>query len=134
MNEEYQRPLTSEQIPDPCRYFGLFQHLSLAILENLYECIVCEPHALKALSNSYRPLFTSVTKTLLFFDYKVNGSFERRRVGAASNRTPPNVENHTFLVSPLVDNERNDLRRGPRRGPTETEPPEVEGGFESMKE
>lgn len=87
----------------------------------------------QSLSNSYRPLLARVTKALSFFDFQVNGSFECRRMGAASYRTPSDVENHTFLVRPLVENERNDLRRGPRRGPAETEPPELGGGFGGME-
>ena len=89
---------------------------------------------LKAFANSYRPLLARVTKAFPFFDFNVNGSFEYRGMGAASYRTPSDVENHTFLVRPLIDNERDDLRRGPRRGPTETEPPELGGGFGGMKQ
>lgn len=64
----------------------------------------------------------------------MNGSFECRRVGAASYQAPSDVENHTFLVRPLIENEREDLRRCIRGGPTETEPPEVGGGLGGMKE
>jgi hypothetical protein len=88
----------------------------------------------RSLSNSYRPLPAFVTKTLSFFNFKVNGGFKCRGLGTTNYRTPPDVKNHTFLVRPLVDNERKDLGRGPWRGPIETEPREIKRGFGGMKE
>jgi len=88
----------------------------------------------RSLSNSYRPLPAFVTKTLSFFNFKVNGSCKRRGLGTTRYRTPPDVKDHTFLVRPLVEKERKDLGRGPRRGPIETEPREIRGGFGGMKE
>jgi len=96
--------------------------------ESLYECM--RRHFQRSsLRNTYRPLLASVAKTLSLFDFEVDGSSECRRVRATSDRTPPDIKNQTFLVRPLIEDERNGLCRGPRRGPAETEPPEVGGGF-----
>jgi hypothetical protein len=88
----------------------------------------------QSLSNTYDPLLAPVAKTLCVFDLQMDGSSKRGGICATIHRTPPNVKDHAFLMGPLIENERDNLGRGPRGGPIQTESPSVGGMLEDMKQ
>lgn len=97
------------------------------------KAFVAMSNASKA-SNAYHPLLSPVTKGSFFFNFQMNGASKCRGMCATIEETPANIKDYAFLVRPLIEDNRYDLRSSPRRGPTQSIPPDAGRRVQSMKE
>ena len=64
----------------------------------------------------------------------MNGVFKCRGVRATIKKTQPNVKDYAFLMRPLIEDNRDDLRSSPRRRPIQAISPDAERRVQGMKE
>lgn len=64
----------------------------------------------------------------------MNGTAKCGEMRATIQKTQPNVKDYAFLVRPLIEDNRDDLRRSPRRGPSQTISPDAGRRVQGMKD